>query len=68
MKRVRVLLAVVATVAAMMVFAAPAMAESEMESSGGNSFGNMGNGSIEISGDDLDGGSFFLGSGGFVLD
>jgi hypothetical protein len=55
MKRVKVLLAVVATVGAMMVFAAPAMADSEMSSSGGgSSIGSIGGGDVDISGGDID--------------
>ena len=74
MRRIKAILAVVALVVAMMVFAAPAMAESEISSSGGSfvgtssgdidsgggdtSVGNVGDGEIDI---DSSGGDISLG-------
>ena len=65
MRRIKVILAVVALVIAMMVFAAPAMADMEMSSSGDDSIGSFGGG-----GGDVDfgsgGGTLFGGTGGDI--
>jgi hypothetical protein len=53
MIRVKIILAVVALVVAMMMFAAPAIADSEISSSGGNSIvsGDGGSGVVTSGGD-----------------
>jgi uncharacterized membrane protein len=68
MRRIKVILAVVALVIAMMVFAAPAMADMEMSSSGGNSVGSFGGGGgdVDFSSDGGTGGSLVGGTGGDI--
>ena len=65
MRRIKVILAVVALVIAMMVFAAPAMADMEMSSSGGNSVGSFGGGGGDVD-FSSDGGSLVGGTGGDI--
>jgi hypothetical protein len=60
MRRIKVILAVVALLVAMMVFAAPAMADSEMSSSGGDTF-------FSGSGGDFDSGNGFSSGGGTII-
>ena len=55
MRRIKVILAVIAAVATLMVLAAPAMADSEISSSGGNSVGSFDGGSGGVSIGDVDG-------------
>jgi hypothetical protein len=76
MRRIKVILAVVAAVATMMVLAAPAMADvsgggieidfPEFDAGGGLSFGSFSGGSGDFSGGsgDFSGGDFSGGSGG----
>lgn len=59
MRRIQILLALIAVVAAMMVFAAPAIADTEITGSGGNSVvGSLGGGEVDI---DSSGGSLNIG-------
>jgi opacity protein-like surface antigen len=68
MRRIKVILAVVAAVATMTVLATPAMAQSEFSQTGGTGFFNVGTDGNDFSGISPGGVSFDSGNGFDLLD